>query len=88
MGVWGHALGYGGRKTLWSNVSDTGTSGSGREPAMMSEPQGKEGGRVVWMVHEGPSVMSCSSELCVEDLHHSSMSSCSKGIPEAVTYFG
>lgn len=45
-GVWGHALGYGGRKILWSNVSDTGTSTSrnGREPAMVPELQGKEGG--------------------------------------------
>lgn len=44
---------------------------------MWSEPQGKEGGRVAWMAHTGPCVMS-SSELYMEDLHPSAMSGCSK----------
>lgn len=44
---------------------------------MQSEPQGKEGGRVAWTAHTGPCALS-SSELCLEDLHPSAMSGCSK----------
>lgn len=85
-----HALGYSHRKPLWSRISDKGTApvetlrweGACRE--LRALRQWKEGGAS----SGGCRARSSSSELGLEDLHHSAMGGCRKGTWEAVIYFG